>query len=84
MACTLESGNIYLVDTNLEPNHYSFFHRIIVFLKKRPSNVNASTLNRWTVFLNEQAYVVTDNLRHYLSTRDPNVTQVIGRLSELR
>ncbi|KAE9555506.1 hypothetical protein FO519_001274 [Halicephalobus sp. NKZ332] len=72
--------NIYHVERNLDPRKYSLVHDILKFLlsDRKPSN------NTWTILMNEQNYLVVENMRDFLSQLPSNEPIIAGKIVDVR
>uniref|UniRef100_A0AC35FSL7 Uncharacterized protein n=1 Tax=Panagrolaimus sp. PS1159 TaxID=55785 RepID=A0AC35FSL7_9BILA len=71
---------IYHIGGNLDPRKYHIFHEILAYtsgMKKKYKNI-------WSIFLNEQNYLVTANMRHFLSRLSIEKFIIVGRISNIK
>lgn len=92
----LETTQIYQLNTQLGPNRWPFFYEVFRFLleqkNKNKTHIKKSNFQDvvvWTVILNEQIFLLTQNLRMFLAQQmlrfDINKTPaVIGRRVNLK
>ena len=71
---------IYHIGGNLDPRRYHIFHEILAYtigIKEKSKNV-------WSIILNEQNYLVTENMRHFLSRLPADDSVIVGRLTNIK
>uniref|UniRef100_A0A915D6F6 Uncharacterized protein n=1 Tax=Ditylenchus dipsaci TaxID=166011 RepID=A0A915D6F6_9BILA len=76
-----DSLNIFLLE-GLNPAKWSFFLRVLRFLEARPPTISTNTTTQWTAFVNEQTYLVVDNL--LLLIAQAGAPAILGRLENIR
>lgn len=85
MCVCLDETDIYALNNFRDSTSYSFFHLITQLVythaQKSPTKNPSS---EWTVFLNEQNFVVPENLQPLLQGYDSNSPFIFGRLAHSR
>ncbi|KAI6215231.1 hypothetical protein M3Y94_00361100 [Aphelenchoides besseyi] len=81
-----DKTEIFAVNNFNGPHSYSFFHLItqLVYSQFRQTSPSSSDVAEWTIFLNEQNFVIPENLRVFLKHHDPSEALVFGRLGHSR
>jgi hypothetical protein len=75
----LDETEIYALNNFYSPTSYSLFHLITQLVHTHSQKFTRS--NEWTIFLNEQNFVIPENLIPLLQDYDSNSPFIFGRLA---
>uniref|UniRef100_A0A7E4V1Y5 Hexosyltransferase n=1 Tax=Panagrellus redivivus TaxID=6233 RepID=A0A7E4V1Y5_PANRE len=72
---------IFHLDGNVDPRQYPLYHDILAYIhsKRKPASDNV-----WNIILNEQNYLITSNVRHFLSRLSTEDEIIVGRVTDIR
>jgi hypothetical protein len=81
----LDEAEIYSLNNFHEPTSYSFFHLItqLVYSHAQKDSIPRPEAE-WTIFLNEQNFLIPENLQLLLQDYDSTRSIVFGRLEHSR
>lgn len=81
----LDKTDIYALNDFHDPTSFSFFHLItqLTYTHAQKSKATHAS-NEWTIFLNEQNFVVLENLQFLLQDYDSTRAFIFGRLAHSR
>ncbi|KAK0419685.1 hypothetical protein QR680_014266 [Steinernema hermaphroditum] len=73
-----EDLNIFLIDSTRSFDHWTIFHHAVDYVNGRTSQFD------WTIVVNEQSYVILNNLRRYVHGMNPNIPTMVGKVVDKR
>jgi len=70
--------NIYHVGDNLDQRKYPMVHDILRFIQAEKHIDNS-----WTILMNEQNYLVAENMRNFISKLPSNEPSIAGKITDI-
>ncbi|CAD5222281.1 unnamed protein product [Bursaphelenchus xylophilus] len=76
-------ADVFTIDSSYGWTSFSIFHRVAEFIHKEKTTVKADAIV-WTVFLNEQNYIIPENLRLVAAGYTKEQAVILGKLQDYR